>query len=198
MLETEQLVDRCRQGDDLAWEHLVRTFQGRVYGLAYHYIRDADEARDLAQEIFVRVYQKIDTFSGNEFLPWLMRLARNLCIDRLRRLKARPPAHDVPVEDEGRTLAAAGPNPEQAWLTDTRKRLVYDTLQRLTEPNREIILLKDIQGLTFDEIAEMLRVPVGTLKSRSHRARAELARHVLAVDPSYGTGGRTDSAGIRQ
>ena len=105
--ETAELVDRCRQGDDLAWERLVRTFQGRVYALAYHYVRDADAARDLAQEIFVRVYQKIDTFSGQAFLPWLLRLARNLCIDRLRRIKARPPAHDVPVEDDGHTLAGA-------------------------------------------------------------------------------------------
>ena len=196
--ETAELVDRCRQGDDLAWERLVRTFQGRVYALAYHYVRDADAARDLAQDIFVRVYQKIDTFSGQAFLPWLLRLTRNLCIDRLRRIKARPPAQDVPVEDDGQALAAAGPDPEQAWLADTSKRLVHTALGRMTERNREIIMLKDIQGLTFDEIAELLSVPVGTLKSRSHRARVELARQVLAIDPSYGASGRTHRAEMRQ
>ena len=134
-----------------------------MYALAYHYVRDADAARDLAQEIFVHVYQKIDTFSGPAFLPWLLRLARNLCIDRLRRMKARPPAQDVPVEDDGQTLAAAGPDPEQAWLADTSKWLVHKALGRMTERNREIIMLKDIQGLTFDEIGASRPATLGSV-----------------------------------
>lgn len=186
MSETATLVERCRRGDDLAWERLVRSYQGRVYAVGYHYVRDADEARDLAQEVFVHVYRQIAKFKGDAFLPWLLRLTRNLCIDRLRRQKARPPLSDVPVEQNGWAIADPRPGPEEAWLTDRRKRLVYDALGNMSGLNREIILLKEIQGLNFKEIAEMLQLPIGTVKSRSNRARVELARQVLALDPSYG------------
>ena len=80
----------------------------------------------------------------------------------------------------------AAPNPEQAWISDRGKRLVYEALSKLNAQNREIVLLKEIQGLQFKEIAEMLDLPVGTVKSRWNRARLELARQVMAIDPSYG------------
>jgi RNA polymerase sigma-70 factor (ECF subfamily) len=174
----------------------VRDHQGRAYAVAYHYVRNQDVARDLAQEAFVRVYQKLDSYAGQDFLPWLIRLVRNLCIDHLRRRKARPPLSDVPAEDSdvGRAIPDRGPGPEELWLTDTRKRLVYDALRRMTGPDREMILLKEIQGLKFREIAELLDLPVGTVKSRSNRARVELAQQVLKLDPSYGeSGSGTDS-----
>jgi RNA polymerase sigma-70 factor (ECF subfamily) len=183
--EITAIVERCRKGDALAWEALVRQFQARVYGIAFHYLRDADEARDLAQEVFVKVYRNLHTFSGEAFLPWLLRLARNGAIDRLRRKKARPPATDLPV-DENFGLPAPGPSPEAAWFSDTRKKLVYRALGRMSEHHRELILLKEIQGLNLNEISEMLGVPVGTVKSRSSRARLELARRVVEIDPSYG------------
>lgn len=180
------LVDRCRQGDALAWEQLVRRCQRRVYALAYHYLGRVEDAQDVTQDVFVRVYQQLDTYHGDGFMAWLLRVTRNHCIDQLRRRRARPPAEDVPVEHNGWTLPDRAPDPEQSWLSDTRKRLVYDALRRLNGQSREIILLKDIQGLQFTEIAEMLALPVGTVKSRSHRARIELARQVIALDPSYG------------
>lgn len=185
MADIESLVERCRQKDELAWEALVRELQGRIYALAFHYVRDPDEARDLAQEVFIRVYNRLDSFRGGRFLPWILQLARNCCIDRLRRRKARPPAQDVAVED-GMELTDSAPSPEDSWLTDTRKRLVYRALGRMSDQNREMILLKEIQGLNFQEISEMLKIPIGTAKSRSNRARIELARKVVALDPSYG------------
>jgi RNA polymerase sigma-70 factor (ECF subfamily) len=118
-------------------------------------------------------------------MAWLLRITRNLCIDQLRRRKARPPADDLVAEDNEWAMPDQAPDPEQSWLTDTRKRLVYDALRRLNGQSREIILLKEIQGLQFKEIAEMLGLPVGTVKSRSNRARVELARQVVAIDPSY-------------
>ena len=186
MADIESIVERCREGDALAWEALVREHQSRIYAVAYHYLRDAEEARDLAQEVFIRVYQKLDTFTGGGFLPWLLRMARNCAIDRLRRKKARPPASDVPVEG-GVQLADSKPGPEEAWLTDTRKELVHRALGGMSDQNREIILLKEIQGLQIKEIADMLGLPIGTIKSRSSRARTDLARRVLELDPSYGT-----------
>ena len=191
MRDLKEILDRCRRGDELAWEALVRHYQSRVYGVALHYVRDPAEARDVAQEIFVRLYQRMDKVQGHEtFLPWLLRMARNLCIDYLRRRKARPPSFDVPVEDqESPELPDTRPGPHEAWTTESRKRLVYQALGRVTDQDREIILLKDIQGLNLKEIAEMLEIPIGTAKSRSHRARILLAKTILALNPAYAAGG---------
>ena len=191
-IEEATLVERCRGGDELAWEWLVRRCQGRVYGLAYHYLGSAEDARDVAQEAFVRVYRQLASFEGDRFMAWLLRITRNLCIDQLRRRKTRPPAEDVRADADGDTAPRdAAPSPEQAWLADARRRLVHQALQRLDGANREVILLKDIQGLRLDEIADLLGLPIGTVKSRAHRARLELARQVVAIDPSYADAPRT-------
>lgn len=184
------LIARCRRGDGLAWEQLVRRCQGRVYGLAWHYLGNVEDARDVTQEAFVRVYRQLDAFEGDRFMAWLLCITRNLCIDHLRRRRSRPPAEDVQADEEGAAPADTAPNPEQAWLTDGRKRTVYAALARLSGASREMILLKDIQGLRLKEIARLLGLPIGTVKSRSNRARVELARQVLAVDPSYADGYR--------
>ena len=181
-IDTAQLVERCRQGDDLAWERLVRQYQGRVYALAYHYVHDPDEARDLAQEAFLPVYEQLGKFDGPAFLPWLLRLTRNLCIDRLRRRKSRPPTSDVPVEGDSPAVAAPGPSPEQAWLRDAATRLAYTALAKMSGPARELIVLKEIVGLSLKEVAATLRVPVGTVKSQADRARVELAQRVLELE----------------
>lgn len=185
MLELAPLLERCRSGDALAWEALVRRFQGRVYGLALHYLRNGEEARDVAQDVFIRVYQRLDSFEGGEFLPWLLHVARNAAVDRLRRLRARPPLQDVSIED-GPQLAGSGASPEQASAEGERKRLLYRALGAVGAKHREILILKEIEGLKLEEISSMLGVPVGTLKSRSSRARLELAARVRDLDPSYG------------
>lgn len=180
-MDLRDLLDRCRDGDELAWEALVRTYQGRVYGLAYHYMRDHEAARDLAQEIFVKVYRNLPDLEGHEmFLRWMLRIGRNLCIDHLRRARVRPPAEDLALE-EGPELAAGTPGPEESWMADSDRRLVHRALGRLSEKNREMILLKEIQGMNLEEIADLLDLPIGTVKSRSNRARLELARAVVAL-----------------
>jgi len=187
-MDLTDLIERCRRGDQLAWEALVRRYQGRVYGLAMSYMRNAEEARDAAQEIFVRVYAKLDSFRDQEtFLPWLLRLGRNVCIDLLRRAKARPAESGAPL-DEAPDIIDARANPEGSAEDAERKRLVYRALDRLSDPYREMILLKEIQGLKLEEIASMLELPVGTVKSRSNRARIELARAVLEICPSAAGG----------
>jgi RNA polymerase sigma-70 factor (ECF subfamily) len=180
------LVDRCRRGEALAWEALVRRFQSRVYAVAYHYMRNADDARDVAQDIFIRVYERLDSYDGqSSFLAWLLRVSRNACIDRLRRQAARPPAADL-LLDEGVDLAAEDPSPEEQAGRSARKTLLYRAMSGMSDKNREIILLKEIHGLKIEEISEMLGLPVGTVKSRSSRARVELATRVRALSPSYG------------
>jgi RNA polymerase sigma-70 factor (ECF subfamily) len=181
-MDLAQLLQRCQEGDELAWEALVRLHQARIYGIAYHYLGNAEDARDMAQEIFVRIFQNLHICRDAQwFLPWAIRIARNICIDQLRRRRARPPAHDIAV-DELRNLPAGGLNPEELWAESSRKRLVHRALSDLTELNREIIILRDIQGLALEEIATLLNVPLGTIKSRCNRARIELAKRVQALD----------------
>ena len=163
----------------------MRRYQGRVFALAYHYLGNREEARDVAQESFIRVYRGLDSFKGDSFVAWMVTIARNCCFDRLRHLKARPALDGAPLDEHAET-PAHGPGPETTTLTHERRQLVYRALDRMTEINREIIMLKDIQGLKQSEIAEALSLPLGTVKTRSHRARLELARCILELDPSFG------------
>jgi RNA polymerase sigma-70 factor (ECF subfamily) len=178
------LLEQCRRGDGLAWETLVRSYQSSVMAVTRHYLGDLEEARDTAQDVFVRLYESLDSFSGGgSFKPWLLRMARNASIDRMRRLKARPPAQDVPVDDA--TLSSEG-DPERSAERAAREGLLRRALARIGEQHREVVLLKDIHGLTLEEVAGLLGLPIGTVKSRSARARLELAQVILALDPSYG------------
>lgn len=187
MLEVATLVERCRRGDGLAWEALVRRLQSRVYGLAYHYMRNSEEARDVAQDIFIRIYQRLHTFEGGEiFLPWMLCLARNVCIDALRRRKARPAATGGTI-DETVEIAASSPTPEESSSALSSRRLLYRALDKMSESDREILLLKEIQGLKVEEVSNLLGIPTGTVKSRCNRARIELAAKIRRLDPSYGT-----------
>jgi RNA polymerase sigma-70 factor, ECF subfamily len=179
-IDLGRLLPRCRHGDALAWELLVRRFQGRVYSIAYHYVGNAEDARDLAQDIFIRLYRNLGVCSqADKFVPWLIRISRNACIDYLRRKRSRP-SLDTPV-DEMPGIRDSRPNPEEQWRALSRKRLFYRALQALTGLNREIILLKEIQGLSLEEIADLLGIPLGTVKSRSNRARLELAEKLMAM-----------------
>lgn len=188
MATTEELIARCREGDELAWEALVRRYQGRVFGVAIHYLRDREEARDVAQDVFVKVYRSLDAVRDETFLAWLLRLTRNQSIDRLRRLTARRTDRSVPVE-EAAELPDPAPGPEGEGLGGERRRLLYRALGRLSPLNREMILLKDIQELKLVEIASLLNVPLGTVKTRSHRARLELAQAMRSLEAAAPGGG---------
>jgi RNA polymerase sigma-70 factor (ECF subfamily) len=184
-MDLSEILQSCRNGDELAWEALVRQFQARVYAIAYHYVANAEDARDLAQEVFVRIYQNLHLCAdAHMFTPWMIRITRNACVDHIRRRKARPPAQDIDVV-EATYLEAVGHNPEEQWAESSRKRMIYRALRELTDLNREIILLKDILGLSLEEIASMLKVPLGTIKSRSNRARLELAQKLVVLGGRY-------------
>jgi RNA polymerase sigma-70 factor, ECF subfamily len=180
-MHSNDLLRLVRQGDDLAWEAFVRAHQGRVFGLAYHYTTHAEDARDLAQDVFVRIYQHLDRIPDSEGLvPWLVRITRNACIDFLRRRKARPPGWDLPVEVFS-DLKDTAPDPLAAHEARRRSEGLHRALRELSNLNREMILLKEIQGLALEEIARLLEVPLGTVKSRSNRARLELADKLAAA-----------------
>jgi RNA polymerase sigma-70 factor, ECF subfamily len=176
MMEVGELLDRCRAGDDLAWEALVRRFQPRVFGLATLYLTDREEARDCAQDVFIRLYRRLDDCrDAATFVPWLLHVTRNAAIDRQRRRRARPAGHSVPLEVAA-TAADPAPGPAETLAVNRRRHRVRAALDRLGALNREIVILKEIQGLSFEAAAGILGIPVGTAKSRANRARLELAR----------------------
>jgi RNA polymerase sigma-70 factor (ECF subfamily) len=180
-MDLAMLLERCKAGDELAWEALVRQFQARVFGIAFHYTGNSEDARDLAQEIFIRIYRHLD-LCGDEgmFVPWMIRISRNACIDHLRRKKARPAPVDVAV-DEMVHLQAPGLNPEEHSMAEARRQVIHLAFRKLTALNREVILLREILELPLEEIASMLKIPLGTVKSRINRARIELAERVRAL-----------------
>jgi RNA polymerase sigma-70 factor (ECF subfamily) len=186
-----ELLEKCHSGDELAWETLVVSYQGRVYGLAYHYLSNSEDARDLAQTVFIRIYQSLHLcISAEMFLPWILRITRNACIDHIRRRNVRPPARDIPAEES--PVVDQGATPEENSISESRKRLLHRALHALSLINREVLLLKEIQGLSLEETATTMGVPIGTIKSRLHRARIELAEKVLQMTSQHEAGAWTE------
>lgn len=185
-MELDTLVAQCREGDEIAWEALVRRLQGRIFALCYHYLRDREEAREVAQETFIRIYRGLPQFEASgSFVAWSARIARNGCLDHLRKLGRAPTRGAEPVEDPDRGIEPVEPR-ESVADVQARHDLLRKALDGMTGISREMILLKDIQGLSQQEIADLLAIPLGTVKARSSRARRELASRVLELDPSYG------------
>jgi RNA polymerase sigma-70 factor, ECF subfamily len=172
------LIARCRSGDLTAFEPLVEKYRQRVYRLAYNVLRDPEEAWDVAQDAFIRAYQALPSFRGDSaFYTWLFRIVMNVARDRARQHAARGRAFGterVPEEDWDRALVDRGSGPDaNAAQVEERERIAR-ALSTLSEPHRTIIMLSDVEGLTYREIAEVLNVPMGTVMSRLHNARRRL------------------------
>lgn len=175
-----ELVARCRAGDELAWETFVLQFQSRLFALAYSYVGDREEARDLAQEIFIRLFETRRKWAqGEEFLPWLFKVARNRSVDYLRRRRVRVPPSTVDA-DAIASLADPAPGAEAMAVESDRRHLLRAALKHLSAISREILVLRDVQGLSVHHVATVLGVPAGTVKSRASRARVELTQRMLA------------------
>jgi RNA polymerase sigma-70 factor (ECF subfamily) len=174
------LVARCLRGDETAWEELVRFHTRRVYALCYRFTGSGGEAQDLTQEVFLRVFRTIRTFRSTEgsFATWLTRVTRNLLIDHYRRTRQERVTDSIEeqlpmIEEAG---AAASVRPDHALAGREASEILQATLQKLSPDLREAVILRDLQEMEYREIAELLQIPEGTVKSRINRGRAELAR----------------------
>lgn len=183
-----QLIERCLTGEDAAWEDLVKVYTRRVYAVCYRFTGTDGEAQDLTQEVFLRVFKTLKSFRSGEgsFSVWLNRLTRNLLIDNYRRTKLERATNSI--EDQLLTLeqTVAGSGRTDSMLAGREaSELLQGALQKLSPDLRETVILRDIEELEYREIAEVLNVPEGTVKSRLNRGRAELARilrrHKVAV-----------------
>jgi RNA polymerase sigma-70 factor (ECF subfamily) len=175
----ETLIERCLQGDQAAWDAIVRQHWRKVFNVAYKFVGKHDEAEDLTQEIFLKIFKSLDTFDRRaNFQTWLISVSRNLCIDHYRsvRKERETIARDVDASE----LATAAPEagPMAALEQRDRVTLLRQALARLPTTLRTAVLLRDIQELSYQEIADRLAVPEGTVKSRINRGRTELARQI--------------------
>jgi len=173
-------VKGCLAGDHVAWESIVRRYNSRIYNLAYRFTGRFDEAEDLTQEIFLKIYRTLNTYrpESGALVTWMVRVGRNHIIDHYRKVKTeRAQTDSIEVEYEkveenpGRFVS-----PSEALEKRELSERVHRTLLRLSEELREAVILRDLEEFSYEEIAQMLKVPVGTVKSRINRGRAELAR----------------------
>lgn len=173
-----ELVRRCRAGDSGAWEEIVRTFSRRVYNLAYRFSGRHEQAEDLTQEVFVRVYRSLDQYDpqAGDLSNWLMRLARNLVIDDYRRRTRTPTDIGDDLEEHQFHLQSGIDAPDRGVERSERSRQVHAAIGCLTADLRECVVMRDIEEMSYQEIVEILGIPLGTVKSRINRGRIELAR----------------------
>ena len=173
------LVERCLSGDAAGWEELVRVHTRRVYGICYRFVGRDGEAQDLTQEVFLRVFRSLKNFRAGEgsFTVWLGRVARNLLIDDYRKTKLERATESLedrlPVIEN---TTAGGARADGMLAGREASEMLQAALQRLSPELRETVILRDLEELEYREIAEVLQIPEGTVKSRLNRGRADLAR----------------------
>ena len=176
--DERELIQRCLAGDASAFEPLVERYRQRVYRLAFQLLRDREEAWDCAQEAFVRAFHSLSSFRGQSaFYTWLFRITVNIATDRQRARGAQARAFGaerVSEEEWKRTMADSGARPDQAAVQSEQRERIRRALDSLPPKARTIIMLGDVEGLSYREIADALGCPIGTVMSRLHNARKRL------------------------
>ena len=180
------LVRRCIAGDVVAWEEIVRRYNRRIYNICYRFAGSGDDAQDLTQEVFIKMFRTLSSYDVERgaFMTWVTTITRNLLVDHFRRSKqdrmtdsldAAPSEHEdaMPLSDK---IEDKGPSADTSVQGRETRELVHRALQKLSPELREAVILRDLQDMDYKDIATVLKVPEGTVKSRINRGRAELAR----------------------
>ena len=180
------LVRRCIAGDAVAWEEIVQRYNRRIYNICYRFAGSADDAQDLTQEVFIKMYRMISSYDAGRaaFMTWVTTITRNLLVDHFRKTKqdrmtesldgaASEHEDAMPLSDR---IPDKGAPPDARVQSREAEETVHQALQKLSPELREAVILRDLQDMDYREIAAVLRVPEGTVKSRINRGRAELAR----------------------
>jgi RNA polymerase sigma-70 factor (ECF subfamily) len=176
------LIERCLRGDQIAWETIVRQYWRKVFNVAYKFVGKHDEAEDLAQDIFLKLFKSLDTFDRRaNFQTWLISVSRNLCIDHYRSIRKERETIDRDVDAGELSPTSADTGPYAALEHADRRALLRRALEELPPTLRSAVVLRDIQELSYQEIAGQLGLPEGTVKSRINRGRLELARQIARI-----------------
>ena len=179
-MNEEALISDSQNGSLDAFNTLILTYQDNVFNAALRILGDEDQAADAAQESFISAFKSIKTFRGGSFKGWLMRIVTNACYDELRRKKRRPTTPLEPETDDGeemdspRWLADPNMTPDQAAEADELEHAIQHCLDNLPLDFKTVVVMADIQGMDYSEVASSVRVPLGTVKSRLARARLRL------------------------
>jgi RNA polymerase sigma-70 factor (ECF subfamily) len=188
-IDEKDLVARCRKGDDDAWRELVDRFGSKVYAISYHFTLKREDAEELSQEIFLKLFENLDRYDGGfPLVAWILSVSRNLCIDRYRRRK-REKSFRFVTDDAVTALLKSEDDPAAMALKKERTQLLFSALAEIPEDLAEILILRDLNGLAYDEIGSALELPEGTVKSRLFRARAEVARKIRERHEKKSAGG---------
>ncbi len=180
------LVRRCIAGDAVAWEEIVRRYNRRIYNICYRFAGSGDDAQDLTQEVFIKMYRTLSSYDVERgaFMTWVTTITRNLLVDHFRKSKqdrVTDSLDGAPSEHED-AMPLSEQIPDKAAPPDARvqsreaRESVHRALQKLSPELREAVILRDLQDMDYKEVAAVLKVPEGTVKSRINRGRAELAR----------------------
>ncbi len=171
----EELIEACRAGEASAFDVLVARWEDKIRGAAWRVLGSEEEARDVAQETFLRAYRGIDGFKREaRFSSWLYQIAVNLCRDRLRRRRTRTSVSLDELEQSGSVLVEGRPGAQEQLLAEDLASAVRRAIDALPAEQREVVILKEDQDLTFLEIAQVLAVPVSTVKTRLYRGLGQL------------------------
>lgn len=182
----EKLVARVQQGDKRAFDLLVLKYQHKIVAIISRFVRDSAEVHDVAQEAFIKAYRALGNFRGDSaFYTWIYRIAVNTAKNHLVSRGRRPPATDVDVDDAEFLNGADGlrdiTSPEHELMKDQLEEVVYKAIQSLPEDLRTALTLREMEGMSYEEIAEVMDCPVGTVRSRIFRAREAVDRHIAPL-----------------
>jgi RNA polymerase sigma-70 factor, ECF subfamily len=171
----EELVEACQAGEASAFEVLVARWEDKIRGAAYRFLGSEEEARDVSQEAFLKAYRALGSFKREaRFSSWLYQIATNLCRDRLRRRRTRAAVSLEELEETGPVVVETRPGAHELLQQSDLARAVRRAVHALPEEQREVLILKEYQGLTFLEIAQSLDLPVSTVKTRLYRGLGQL------------------------
>ncbi len=193
---TDELIERCLKGDQAAWDQIVRQHWRKVFNLAYKFVGRHDEAEDLTQDIFLKIFKALHTFDRRaNFQTWLISISRNLCIDHYRsvRKERETMARDVDASELTPVSRERGPHTQLEQLD--LKHLIRLALAELPPTLRQAVVLRDLQEFSYQEIADQLGLPEGTVKSRINRGRLELARQLRRLQTQKPAGRRSARGG---
>jgi RNA polymerase sigma-70 factor (ECF subfamily) len=178
-LATDEIIERCLNGDQAAWESIVRLYRRKVFNVAYKFVGRHDQAEDLTQDVFLKLYKSLDTFDRRaNFQTWLISVSRNLCIDHYRAVRKERETINRDVDPADYAPVSTDARADSQLEQRDRVRLLRQALDKLAPTLRTAVMLRDIQELTYQEIADKLHLPEGTVKSRINRGRTELARQI--------------------
>ncbi|MEX2489207.1 MAG: RNA polymerase sigma factor RpoE [Pseudomonadales bacterium] len=181
-----QLVERVKRGDKRAYDLLVLKYQHKIVGLVSRYLRDQDEVMDVTQEAFIKAFRALPRFRGDSaFYTWLYRIAINTAKNHLVSKSRRPPDSDIDVDEgefhDNTAVLKDIENPENALATDQLEAVVYKAIDDLPEELKAAVTLREFEGLSYEEIAEVMECPVGTVRSRIFRAREAIEKKIEAI-----------------